>query len=90
MNSAIQAVTPILSLYGETDVEFFANDEENGFCPECGEELDEFGLCLNGCLDDDDTDDFDEEDEVDLPLDLEDVRSGVDYLDTEEEDYYCR
>jgi hypothetical protein len=27
-------------------------EDEDEYCPECGEELDEYGDCPNGCLDD--------------------------------------
>ena len=34
-----------------TNTHTWSDDEEEELCPECGEELDEDGLCPFGCID---------------------------------------
>jgi hypothetical protein len=41
----------------------FLTDTDDGFCPHCGEELNDESFCFNGCLDDDESIDFEEEED---------------------------
>lgn len=75
-------IKPLLALFGETDVEFFDDYEKtemDGLCPVCGEILDMFGNCPEGCEIDEPTDEED-----DYEDDLEDV-GPLGQIETDEE-----
>lgn len=84
MVSPFASVMPILELYGENNVvlfdDEFLNDED---CPECGEILDEDGICPNDCdlmehPDDMYVDDLDEDDDFESEEDYyEDIDEGL-------------